>query len=175
MWIVFHARHLTRRLFKIMDFATVALFDDLLPSAGEQLPQISMHCWITHRVFHGAASGWHPSTGDRARGIHVCVYVERHCHPWLQEFTSSLVKYLRFSEASNAGDNLLVWSVAEYQSGSSCCSAWYPYAIAHECPTCRSTVPLGQLLRRHPHSYGLINDWTIPRLWNGLAAGVSGF
>src|SRR5262249_55848445 len=85
---------------QIMDFATVALFEDLLPSAGEQLPQISMHCWITHRVFHGTASGWQPSTGDRARGIHVCVYMERHCHPWLQEFTSLLVKCLRFSEAS---------------------------------------------------------------------------
>ena len=102
MWIVFHASHVTRRMFKIMDFAPVALFDDLLPSAGEQVPEISMHCWITHRVFHGAASGWHPSTGDRARGIHVCVYVERHCHPWLQEFTSLLVQCLRFSEASNA-------------------------------------------------------------------------
>src|SRR5262249_8165237 len=104
MWIVFHASHLTRCMFKIMDFATVTLFDDLLPSAGEQLPQISMHCWITHRVFPGSASGWHPSTGDRAGGIHVCVYVERHCHPWLQEFTSLLVKCLRFSEASRPYD-----------------------------------------------------------------------
>ena len=89
-------------MFKIMDFATVALFDDLLPSAGKQLPQIPTHRWITHRVFHSAASGWYPSTGDSARGIYVCVQVERHCHPWLQECTSLLGKCLRFSEASNS-------------------------------------------------------------------------
>jgi len=104
MWIVFHASHVTRRMFKVMDFATVALFDDFLPSAREQLPQILTHCRITHRVFHGAAFGWHPSMGDRARGIHVGVQVERHCHPCLQEFTSLLGKCLRFSEASRPYD-----------------------------------------------------------------------
>jgi hypothetical protein len=88
---------------KIMDFTTGTLFDDLLPSAGKQLPQIPPHSGITHRVLHGAASGWYPSIGDSARGIHVWVHVERHCHPWLQEFTSLLGKCPRFSEASNAG------------------------------------------------------------------------
>jgi hypothetical protein len=102
MWIVFHASYVTRRMFKIMDFAIVALFDDFLPAAGKQLPQIPTHCGIPHGVFQGAASGWYPATGDRARGIHVCVQVERHCHPCLQECTSLLIRCPRFSEASNA-------------------------------------------------------------------------
>ena len=107
MWIVFHASHVTRCMFKIMHGSVVTLFDDLLPSAGKQLPQIPPHRGITHRVLHGAASGWYPSIGDSARGIHVWVQVERHCHPWLQEFTSLLGKCLRFSEASNARGELL--------------------------------------------------------------------
>jgi hypothetical protein len=73
MWIVFHASDLTRRMLKIMHGSIVALFDDLLPSAGEHLPQIPADGWIPHGVFQGAALGWHPSQGDRARGIHVGV------------------------------------------------------------------------------------------------------
>jgi len=73
MWIVFHASHLTRCILKIMHGSVVALFDDLLPSAGEQLPQIPADGWIPHGVLQGAALGWHLSQGDRARGIHVGV------------------------------------------------------------------------------------------------------
>ena len=40
MWIVFHTSHLTRGMLKIMHGPVVALFDDLLPSAGEQIPQV---------------------------------------------------------------------------------------------------------------------------------------
>jgi hypothetical protein len=89
-------------MLKIMHRPGSAVFDDLLPSAREQLPQVPTHGGVTHGVFYGAAFGRHPSLGDRARGIHVSVQVEWHCHPCLQEFTSLLVKCLCFSEASNA-------------------------------------------------------------------------
>jgi len=61
MWIVFHTSYLTRRMLKIMYGPVVALFDDLLPSTGEQLPQIPADGWIPHGIFQGAALvGTHP-------------------------------------------------------------------------------------------------------------------
>ena len=104
MWIVFHTSHLTRRMLKIMHGPIVALFDDLLPSAGEQLPQIPADGWIPHRIFQGTASGRCPSWRDSARGIHVCVQVKRHCHPCLHEFTSLLAHCLRFLKHRHGRD-----------------------------------------------------------------------
>ena len=102
MGIVFHASYLTRRMFKIMYGPAVALFDDLLPSAGQQLPQIPADGWIPHRVFKvPPLVGTHPR-GTEPEAYTSGVHVKWHCHPFLQEFTSLLVKCLRFFEVSHA-------------------------------------------------------------------------
>jgi hypothetical protein len=42
---------LARGMFKIMHRPIITLFNDLLPSAGEQLPKITTDGWVAHRIF----------------------------------------------------------------------------------------------------------------------------
>ena len=68
-------------MFKLMHFADLSLFDDLLTSARKQLPQIATDGWNAHWIFYRAAQGWRPFRGHRAGVIHISVQVQRHCHP----------------------------------------------------------------------------------------------
>jgi hypothetical protein len=71
--IILDPGYLTRSMFKIVYFSAVTLLDDLLPSAGEQLPKITTDDGITHWIFYDAASCGHPARRYRARGIHIWV------------------------------------------------------------------------------------------------------
>jgi hypothetical protein len=61
--IILDPGHLARSVFKIMHVPAVALFNDFLPSAEEQLPKIMTDGWVAHWIFYRATPGWHPSWG----------------------------------------------------------------------------------------------------------------
>src|SRR5437868_2802825 len=64
-----------------MHFAGVALLDDLLPPARQQLPELTMDGRVPHRVLDRTTFDRHPSSGDLAGGVHVGVQVQRHLTP----------------------------------------------------------------------------------------------
>ncbi len=73
---IFNAGNVAGLMFKIMDFADVALLNYLFPFTRKQTPQLTQYGFVMYRVFQGAALDRRPALRHRSGDVRI--KVERH-------------------------------------------------------------------------------------------------
>lgn len=61
-----------------MNFAGIALLDDLFPSTRKQTTQLAKDCFIADWILQSAAFNWCPTPRHRSGRINIRLEVERH-------------------------------------------------------------------------------------------------